>query len=103
MLRLPQAFSLVVAAALVTACPMYPSRCDDASDCAAGYACDSTGACVASNGDAGTSDASAPVRCDDAGACPEGLACDRYKRCIPAGESAGGASGGDAPAGGNAG
>jgi hypothetical protein len=100
MLRLPQAFSFVVAAALVTGCPMYPSHCDDASDCAAGYACDATGACVTFANDAGTPDASVPERCDDAGACPEGLVCDRYKRCVSAGT--GGDGGGGAPAGGDA-
>jgi hypothetical protein len=103
MLRSSHGFSFVLAAALVSGCPLYPSRCDDASDCAAGYACDADGKCVASDlaADAGLPDASTPERCDDAGTCPEGLVCDRYKRCVPAGD-AGGASGA-AAAGGDAG
>lgn len=98
MLRSSLGFSFVVAAALVSGCPMYPSRCDDASDCAAGYACDADGKCVAPELDAGLPDASTPERCDDAGTCPPGLVCDRYKRCVPDGAAggAGTSAGGDA-------
>ena len=97
MLRSSLGFSFVLAAALVTGCPMYPSRCDDASDCAAGYACATDGQCVALDLDAGVPDASTPERCDDAGACPEGFVCDRYRRCMPGDGSAGASgAGGDA-------
>lgn len=103
MLRSSFGFWFVAAAALVSGCPLYPSRCEDAADCAAGYTCDTTGACVTVEPDAGMPDAGRPARCDDAGACPAGSTCDRYKRCVPDEAAAGGASGGAASPGGEAG
>ncbi len=96
MLRLPQALWFVLPAVLATACPMYPDGCNGSGDCAAGYACDATGACVHLDADEGEGvppDPDTPSRCED-GECPEGLVCDRYQRCVPPDDSAGGASGG---------
>ena len=111
MLRLSQALWFAVPALLATACPLYPGSCDHTEDCAFGFTCNASGACVAVVIDTGPSPEQ-PPRCGTM-SCPEGLVCDRYKRCVApsddtagasgagAGASGAGANGGDsAPAGG---
>jgi hypothetical protein len=92
MLRLFHATWLILPAALLGGCPIYSDGCITYADCAPGYGCDATGACLPIQY---TQVTPGPARCTDSSDCAEGLVCDRYRRCVtPGGEAGAVGSGG---------
>jgi hypothetical protein len=103
MLRLFHALWLLLPAAMLGGCPVYPDSCATSDDCDFGYACHhSSGQCVLlETAPSGKS----PPRCRTTEDCDEGFICDRYLRCVTERGEAGmggaaGTSGGDGGAGG---
>jgi hypothetical protein len=101
--RFSHALWLLLPAATLGGCPVYPDACASSEDCDFGYACHyPSGQCVAL--EPAPSDAG-PPRCRTTEDCDEGLVCDRYSRCVTEGGEAGmgGAAGSGAGTGGDGG